>query len=173
MNFLGLLSKLNASQHSIQKVASFAMRHRSMHEDLYNCIIEALDQVTIIFAFFTLLSLRFVLSKPIHKPPKLFYTHGPLDLKEQRIQNEDRDLGLINTTFGPGYFSYIRKTFQLTGHNSFRWRLSNNISWRGYACLTESCCTHSSLSKERMIVTSTKNFARLLFSSLLHSYLSL
>lgn len=44
MNFLGLLSKLNASQHSIQKVASFAMRHRSMHEDLYNCIIEALDQ---------------------------------------------------------------------------------------------------------------------------------
>ncbi|KAG0015629.1 hypothetical protein BGZ81_011590 [Podila clonocystis] len=44
MNFLGLLSKLNASQYSIQKVASFAMRHRSMHEDLYNCIIEALDQ---------------------------------------------------------------------------------------------------------------------------------
>ncbi|KAF9279090.1 hypothetical protein BGZ74_002932 [Mortierella antarctica] len=44
VNFLGLLSKLNASQHSIQKVASFAMRYRSMHEDLYNCIIEALDQ---------------------------------------------------------------------------------------------------------------------------------
>lgn len=70
MNFLGLLSKLNASQHSIQKVASFAMRHRSMHEDLYNCIIEALDQVTIFFLPFLLLSLHFSPPKPIPN----FYT---------------------------------------------------------------------------------------------------
>lgn len=45
LEFLSLLGKLNASQHSIQKVGNFAMKNRKLHEDLYNCIIEELEQV--------------------------------------------------------------------------------------------------------------------------------
>ncbi|KAF9936450.1 hypothetical protein BGZ65_002367, partial [Modicella reniformis] len=44
LEFLGLLGKLNASQHSIQKVGNFAMRNKNFHEDLYSCIIEELEQ---------------------------------------------------------------------------------------------------------------------------------
>ncbi|KAF9353752.1 hypothetical protein BGX34_011396 [Mortierella sp. NVP85] len=44
LEFLSLLAKLNASQHSIQKVGSFAMRNRNLYEDLYSCIIEELEQ---------------------------------------------------------------------------------------------------------------------------------
>lgn len=45
LDFLALLTKLNASQHAIQKVANYAMRHRRLSEDLYSCLIEQLEQV--------------------------------------------------------------------------------------------------------------------------------
>ncbi|KAL0080321.1 CTD kinase subunit gamma CTK3-domain-containing protein [Phycomyces blakesleeanus] len=45
--FLSLLNKLNASQQSIYKVASYAMRHRRLSEDLYSCLIEELEQASI------------------------------------------------------------------------------------------------------------------------------
>ncbi|KAI8879904.1 hypothetical protein K501DRAFT_325261 [Backusella circina FSU 941] len=45
--FLSLLQKLNASQQSIHKVASYAMRHKRLSEDLYSCIIEQLDKASI------------------------------------------------------------------------------------------------------------------------------
>lgn len=45
LTFLSLLQKLNASQQSIHKVASYAMRHRKLSEDLYSCLIEVLEQV--------------------------------------------------------------------------------------------------------------------------------
>ncbi|GJJ75598.1 CTD kinase subunit gamma [Entomortierella parvispora] len=44
MEFLGLLGKLNASQHSILKVGNFAMRNRNLYEDLYSCITEELEK---------------------------------------------------------------------------------------------------------------------------------
>ncbi|KAF9435016.1 hypothetical protein BGZ76_007029 [Entomortierella beljakovae] len=44
LEFLSLLGKLNASQYSIQKVGNFAMRNRNLHEDLYSCIVEELEQ---------------------------------------------------------------------------------------------------------------------------------
>jgi CTD kinase subunit gamma len=50
--FLSLLQKLNASQQSIHKVASYAMRHRKLSEDLYSCIIEQLDKVEFTLLFF-------------------------------------------------------------------------------------------------------------------------
>jgi len=46
MEFLGLLGKLNASQHSILKVGNFALRNRNLYEDLYNCITEELEKVS-------------------------------------------------------------------------------------------------------------------------------
>lgn len=57
LEFLSLLGKLNASQHSIQKVGNFAMKNRKLHEDLYNCIIEELEQVRTpnYYIFFSLL----------------------------------------------------------------------------------------------------------------------
>ena len=45
LTFLALLKKVNASQQSIHKVAIYAMRHRNLSEDLYNCLIEQLEQV--------------------------------------------------------------------------------------------------------------------------------
>ncbi|KAI7871158.1 CTD kinase subunit gamma CTK3-domain-containing protein [Spinellus fusiger] len=45
--FLSLLNKLNASQQSIYKVASYAMRHRKLSEDLYSCLIEELEQASL------------------------------------------------------------------------------------------------------------------------------
>ncbi|KAI9269909.1 CTD kinase subunit gamma CTK3-domain-containing protein [Sporodiniella umbellata] len=44
--FLGLLQKVNASQQSIHKVATFAMRHRKLSEDLYSCLVEELEQAS-------------------------------------------------------------------------------------------------------------------------------
>ncbi|KAG2197936.1 CTD kinase subunit gamma CTK3-domain-containing protein [Mucor mucedo] len=44
--FSSLLTKLNASQQAIQKVANYAMRHRNLSEDLYSCIIEVLEQAS-------------------------------------------------------------------------------------------------------------------------------
>ncbi|CAO3651111.1 unnamed protein product [Mucor hiemalis] len=46
LDFLALLTKLNASQHAIQKVANYAMRHRRLSEDLYSCLIEQLEQAS-------------------------------------------------------------------------------------------------------------------------------
>ena len=45
LEFGALLSRLNASQHSIQKVGNFAMKNRDLYEDLYNCITEELEKV--------------------------------------------------------------------------------------------------------------------------------
>ncbi|KAG0258887.1 hypothetical protein DFQ27_004395 [Actinomortierella ambigua] len=44
LEFLNLLSKVNASQHSIHKVGNFAMRNKNLYEDLYSCILEEMDQ---------------------------------------------------------------------------------------------------------------------------------
>jgi CTD kinase subunit gamma len=49
LTFLSLLTKLNASQQAIQKVANYAMRHRKLSEDLYSCLIEQLEQVRSFF----------------------------------------------------------------------------------------------------------------------------
>ncbi|CAO3684774.1 unnamed protein product [Rhizopus stolonifer] len=46
LTFLSLLQKLNASQQSIHKVATYAMRHRKLSEDLYSCLIEELEQAS-------------------------------------------------------------------------------------------------------------------------------
>ncbi|KAF9978350.1 hypothetical protein BGZ73_002733 [Actinomortierella ambigua] len=46
LEFLTLLGKVNASQHSIHKVGSFAMRNKNLYEDLYSCIIEEMDQTS-------------------------------------------------------------------------------------------------------------------------------
>lgn len=51
LTFLSLLQKLNASQQSIHKVATYAMRHRKLSEDLYSCLIEELEQVKYPFSF--------------------------------------------------------------------------------------------------------------------------
>lgn len=45
LTFLSLLEKLNASQQSIHKVATYAVRHRQLSEDLYSCLLEELEQV--------------------------------------------------------------------------------------------------------------------------------
>ncbi|KAI7901983.1 CTD kinase subunit gamma CTK3-domain-containing protein [Cokeromyces recurvatus] len=47
LHFLSLLNKLNASQQSIHKVAIFAMRHRKLSEDLYNCLLEQLEKASL------------------------------------------------------------------------------------------------------------------------------
>lgn len=52
LTFLALLKKVSASQQSIHKVAIYAMRHKNLCEDLYNCLIEELEQVRHIFLFF-------------------------------------------------------------------------------------------------------------------------
>lgn len=60
LNFLSLLDKLNASQQSIHKVASYAVRHRKWAEDLYSCLLEELEKVSIpcfIFLFIALCEL--------------------------------------------------------------------------------------------------------------------
>ena len=149
MNFLGLLSKLNASQHSIQKVASFAMRHRSLHEDLYNCIIEALDQVTIFLSFF-LLCRHCTFPQP-HTPKHFLFSHGPLELKEQGMNNKDKGLSIINTTLGrqqhPPYRTllFTRKgTFQLTG------RIGSQLRIRQQRSLARLCMPDRVLLKPRV-----------------------
>ncbi|ORY98565.1 CTD kinase subunit gamma CTK3-domain-containing protein [Syncephalastrum racemosum] len=47
LTFLSLLEKLNASQQSIHKVATYAVRHRQLSEDLYSCLLEELEQASI------------------------------------------------------------------------------------------------------------------------------
>ncbi|KAL0568093.1 hypothetical protein V5O48_013899 [Marasmius crinis-equi] len=48
MNFLGLLRRLNASQQSIQKVVTFAVKnHPQCGEDLWDCIVEECQKGTI------------------------------------------------------------------------------------------------------------------------------
>ncbi|KAG0053693.1 hypothetical protein BGZ83_000577 [Gryganskiella cystojenkinii] len=47
LEFGALLSRLNATQHSVQKVSTFAITNRDLHEDLYNCITEELDKTSI------------------------------------------------------------------------------------------------------------------------------
>ncbi|KAI9270496.1 CTD kinase subunit gamma CTK3-domain-containing protein, partial [Phascolomyces articulosus] len=47
LNFLSLLEKLNATQYSIYKVATYAVRHRNLAEDLYSCLLEQLDKASI------------------------------------------------------------------------------------------------------------------------------
>ncbi|KAI9317968.1 CTD kinase subunit gamma CTK3-domain-containing protein [Dichotomocladium elegans] len=47
LNFLNLLEKLNASQQSIHKVALYAIRHKKVAEDLYRCLVDALEQASI------------------------------------------------------------------------------------------------------------------------------
>jgi CTD kinase subunit gamma len=49
MQFLSLLKKLNASQQSIQKVVSFAIKYGSRcGEDLWDCVLEECEKVRLI-----------------------------------------------------------------------------------------------------------------------------
>ena len=43
--FLDLLHRLNASQQSIQRACQFALKHSHLHEELYACVVEEMEQV--------------------------------------------------------------------------------------------------------------------------------
>ncbi|KAF7297783.1 CID domain-containing protein [Mycena kentingensis (nom. inval.)] len=47
LEFLAHLKRLNASQHSIQKVVTFAIKHSSHSEDLWDCIVEECQKGTL------------------------------------------------------------------------------------------------------------------------------
>ncbi|KAI8356063.1 CTD kinase subunit gamma CTK3 [Mortierella sp. GBAus27b] len=81
MEFLTLLSKLNASQHSIQKVGNFAMRNRNLYEDLYSCIIEELEQSTSINAK---MNIFYVLDSICHQSHKAGFS-GYIDLIQRNL----------------------------------------------------------------------------------------
>ncbi|KAG4305863.1 hypothetical protein PORY_000773 [Pneumocystis oryctolagi] len=49
--FLEILKKLTASQQSQIKTAQFALRHKDLDEDLYNCVLEELELVAITFTY--------------------------------------------------------------------------------------------------------------------------
>ncbi len=44
LQFNGQLQRLTASQQSQRKLASFALRHRSLDEDLFSCIVEEIER---------------------------------------------------------------------------------------------------------------------------------
>ncbi|KAJ1967265.1 hypothetical protein IWQ62_001970 [Dispira parvispora] len=47
LTFVSMLSKITASLQSTHKPSHFAMKHVSLHEDLYQCILEQLDSVNV------------------------------------------------------------------------------------------------------------------------------
>jgi CTD kinase subunit gamma len=47
LQFLDQLRHLSASQASALKLSQFALKHRTLHEDLYSCIIEELPATTL------------------------------------------------------------------------------------------------------------------------------
>lgn len=47
LQFLDQLRHLSASQASSLKLSQFALKHRTLHEDLYSCIIEELPATTL------------------------------------------------------------------------------------------------------------------------------
>ncbi|KAF8979220.1 hypothetical protein BGZ46_005688 [Entomortierella lignicola] len=81
LEFLGLLSKLNASQYSIQKVGNFAMRNRNLHEDLYSCIVEELEQAPSINAK---MNIFYVLDSICQQSHKAGFT-GYIDLIQRNL----------------------------------------------------------------------------------------
>ncbi|KAF9136455.1 hypothetical protein BGX30_011176 [Mortierella sp. GBA39] len=81
LEFLSLLGKLNASQHSIQKVGNFAMKNRKLHEDLYNCIIEELEQTK---SLNTRMNIFYVLDSICHQSHKAGF-HGYIDLIQKNL----------------------------------------------------------------------------------------
>ncbi|KAG0286364.1 hypothetical protein BGZ96_009523, partial [Linnemannia gamsii] len=81
LEFLSLLGKLNASQHSIQKVGNFAMKNRKLHEDLYNCIIEELEQTK---SLNTRMNIFYVLDSICHQSHKAGFS-GYIDLIQKNL----------------------------------------------------------------------------------------
>ncbi|KAG0201123.1 hypothetical protein BGX28_005954 [Mortierella sp. GBA30] len=81
LEFLGLLGKLNASQHSIQKVGNFAMRYRHLYEDLYSCIIEELEQTSSINAR---MNIFYVLDSICHQSHKAGFP-GYMELIQRNL----------------------------------------------------------------------------------------
>ncbi|KAF9569992.1 hypothetical protein EC968_002351 [Mortierella alpina] len=81
LEFLGLLGKLNASQHSIQKVGNFAMRNRNLYEDLYSCIIEELEQTSSINAR---MNIFYVLDSICHQSHKAGFP-GYMELIQRNL----------------------------------------------------------------------------------------
>ncbi|KAF9925063.1 hypothetical protein FBU30_005112 [Linnemannia zychae] len=81
LEFISLLGKLNASQHSIQKVGNFAMKNRKLHEDLYNCIIEELEQTK---SLNTRMNIFYVLDSICHQSHKAGFT-GYIDLIQKNL----------------------------------------------------------------------------------------
>ncbi|KAI8605885.1 CTD kinase subunit gamma CTK3-domain-containing protein [Dissophora ornata] len=81
LEFLGLLGKLNASQHSIQKVGNFAMRNRNLYEDLYSCIVEQLEQTPSINAK---MNIFYVLDSICHQSQKAGFS-GYIDLIQKNL----------------------------------------------------------------------------------------
>ena len=47
LQFLDQLRHLSASQSSSLKLSQFALKHKSLHEDLYSCILEELPATTL------------------------------------------------------------------------------------------------------------------------------
>ncbi|ORZ07066.1 CTD kinase subunit gamma CTK3-domain-containing protein [Lobosporangium transversale] len=81
LEFRGLLGRLNASQHSIQKVGNFAMRNKNLHEDLYSCIIEELEQTPSIN---TKMNIFYVLDSICHQSHKAGFS-GYMDLIQRNL----------------------------------------------------------------------------------------
>jgi CTD kinase subunit gamma len=48
LTFIELLRRLNASVQSATKCAQFALRYQDLSEDLYSCILEELDKVSLV-----------------------------------------------------------------------------------------------------------------------------
>ncbi|KAK9768669.1 hypothetical protein K7432_000504 [Basidiobolus ranarum] len=68
--FLSLLKKLTASQQSIHKATNFAIKFKSLYEDLYSCIIEELDQAS----FSSRLNLLYILDSICHQTTRMKFT---------------------------------------------------------------------------------------------------
>ena len=47
MRFTNQIQHLNASIHSAQKAAHYAIKHRDMDEDLHSCILEQLEKASL------------------------------------------------------------------------------------------------------------------------------
>ena len=58
MRFTMQLQHLNASINSAQKAAQYALKYKDMDEDLHSCILEQLEKVTILCAFYRPISLH-------------------------------------------------------------------------------------------------------------------
>ena len=94
---MGILKKVTASQQSIHKACSFAYKNTSMHESLFECILDELSQASINAR----LNLFFVLDAICQSARKQRF-RGYLELVQANIQiiislvSPDDSTGLFN-----------------------------------------------------------------------------